>query len=79
MALQKPVIATNIGAAPEVVLHDETGLLVEPSDEKALAGAILYLLNHPNDARQMGKAGRARLEHYFRIQQNVKQTRGCLQ
>jgi len=44
-ALGVPVIATKVGAIPEIVINDETGLLVEPNDELELAKAIETLLN----------------------------------
>lgn len=74
MALEKPVIATNIGAAPEIVEHGKTGLLVNPGDEKSLANAITSLLKEPQKAMEMGKAGRIRLDNYFHISHNIKNT-----
>ena len=41
MALARPVVATEVGGNPEIVVHGETGLLVPPGDYKALASAIL--------------------------------------
>ncbi len=60
MALEKPVVATRIRGCREEVVDGETGFLVPVRDAKALAGAIGYLLCHPETARRMGKAGRAR-------------------
>lgn len=45
MALGRPVIATNIGAPPEVVAEGETGWLVPPGDADALAAAIDHALS----------------------------------
>ncbi|MDD5194877.1 MAG: glycosyltransferase family 4 protein [Candidatus Omnitrophica bacterium] len=55
-----PVVATNVGGLPEVVENGVTGLLVSPGDSKALAGAILRLLNDFALCRSMGEAGHRR-------------------
>lgn len=72
MALRKPMITPNIGAGPEIVVDRETGLIVKSGDVKDLARAIISLLENPQKAGQMGKAGRARLEKHFHININVK-------
>jgi glycosyltransferase involved in cell wall biosynthesis len=53
-----PVVATRTGGLPEVVLDGETGVLVEPGDPSALAGAMGDLLDDPARRRELG--GRAR-------------------
>jgi len=67
MAMGKPIITPNIGAGPEIVADGKTGLVVKSGDPKDLARAILYLLEAPQKAEQMGKAGRDRLEKHFHI------------
>lgn len=46
-SLHVPVIATNVGALPEVVIHNKTGLIVPPCDASALVEAIQKLVSHP--------------------------------
>jgi phosphatidylinositol alpha-1,6-mannosyltransferase len=58
MAHGKPVVGPNIGAPPEFVHDGEHGLLVDPVDATKVAEALIYLLAHPERARQMGEAGR---------------------
>lgn len=58
-AMGVPVIATNIRGCREAVEHRRNGLLVPPGDAEALADAIVHLLTHPDEARQMGQTGRA--------------------
>ena len=65
MALGKPVVATRAGGIPEAVHDGVTGLLVPPRDPLALARAIRDLLRHPEQAKQFGEAGRARVARYF--------------
>ena len=65
MAFSCPIVSTESGGIPEIVLHRKTGLLVERGDSNALADAITELLENPDRARAMGRAGRARLERNF--------------
>lgn len=51
----KPVVATAVGAIPEIVEHEVTGILVPPRDEVALAGAIVRLLTNENLLRDMSR------------------------
>ena len=55
---EKPVIACDAGGAPEVVVHNETGLLVPPTNVPALADAIFTLLDNRTTAATMGRRGR---------------------
>lgn len=65
MACHLPVISTTVTGIPEMVVHEETGLLVEPMDESALADAIARLGADPAARARMGAAGRARAERLF--------------
>ncbi len=65
MAMGKPVVATEVGGVPELVLHGETGLLVPSGDEAALARALEGLLETPAVRRRMGEAGRRRARQVF--------------
>ncbi|MBV6342453.1 glycosyltransferase family 4 protein [Candidatus Magnetobacterium casensis] len=47
MAVGVPVVATRVGGVPEVVVHEETGLLVDSGDHEAIAAQILRLVNDP--------------------------------
>jgi glycogen synthase len=60
MALGRPVVASAAGGITDMVVHDETGLLVPPADAAALAGAITLLLEAPQRGAAMGAAGRDR-------------------
>lgn len=72
MAMAKPVVAFAHGALPEIVVHDETGLLIPPMDETAMANAIISLLQAPSRARTLGTAGRQRVEQAFTIQRTAR-------
>jgi glycosyltransferase involved in cell wall biosynthesis len=66
-----PVVATRVGGNPEIIVDQETGLLVEKSDPVALSGAILRIWRDPELVRQMGAAGRKRVEAFFNIRRMV--------
>lgn len=58
MAAGKPAVASRVGGIPDLVKDQKTGLLVPPGDEQALAEAILWFVNNPSEAKNMGAAGR---------------------
>ncbi len=59
------MVATRVGGIPEVVVDGETGWLVPPGDEAALARALRGALADQARARRMGEAGRRRVEAHF--------------
>ena len=65
MAAGLPVVATNVGGVPELVVEGETGFLVPPGDPQALAGALERLLGDSALRRRLGAAGRLRAEERF--------------
>ncbi|MYD09480.1 MAG: glycosyltransferase family 4 protein [Chloroflexi bacterium] len=74
MARRVPVIASRVGAISEVIVHGETGILVEPRDVPALAGAMARLLDDRALRKYMGLLGAARLEERFSIARMVAGT-----
>ncbi len=71
MFWEKPCVVTDVGDSGDVVQHGHTGLVVPPGDPEALARSILSLLDDPQTARQMGRAGRARLNKHYRIERYI--------
>jgi len=67
MAAGKPLIATDGGALPEIVVPGETGYLVAMGSAEEMASALERLLAAPALARAMGQAGRKRVERLFTI------------
>jgi glycogen(starch) synthase len=63
--MARPVVATRVGGLSEIVVHGQTGLLVEKESPDALAEAITTLLKHPETATQMGYAARSRAIEKF--------------
>jgi glycosyltransferase involved in cell wall biosynthesis len=65
MALKIPVIATSVGGVPELITHGESGILVPPGDDRAMAQSILELLNfRPLGQKLAENAYRTILESY---------------
>ncbi len=56
-----PIIATDVPGCREIVEHEVNGLLVEPKNAFALAGAIKRLARNPQDMARFGKAGRVKV------------------
>jgi glycosyltransferase involved in cell wall biosynthesis len=71
MAAGLLVVATAVGGLPECVLANETGILVPPADDCALAEAIIPLLADPDRCRQLGQAGRRRVKQCFSTDSQV--------
>ena len=74
LAVETPVIGTDIEGHPELILEGETGLLVPPRNPDALAQAILRMLENPTRAKAMARAGRKRVEAHFSMTQKVQRT-----
>jgi glycosyltransferase involved in cell wall biosynthesis len=72
MACGVPVISTTGGALPEVV--GDAGLLVPPADPEALAGAIRALLDDPDRAAKLGRAGYRRVHRQFTWRRAAERT-----
>ena len=73
MAMEKPVVATDVGGTGEVVRHGHSGLLVPPKDPHPLALAISEVLAQPSRAREMGRLGRRIVEDDFSAHAMVRQ------
>ncbi len=66
MARGKAVVATRVGALPEVVRHQQTGLLVDLRPD-AIAEAVSFLLANENIREEMGRMGRRVVEQKFTL------------
>jgi glycosyltransferase involved in cell wall biosynthesis len=62
MAMGKAVVATRTRGQVDIIRDGENGIYVPPGDTAALRTAVRHLLDHPDDADRMGRAGRALVE-----------------
>jgi len=73
MAVGRPIVGTNSGGTPEIIVDGRTGFLVPPNDALALAERVAVLATDPGQRRKMGEAARTRIEEEFSIEKNVAQ------
>lgn len=66
-AAYRPVVATCVGAAPEVIVDSKNGLLVPRDDHSMMAVAIVKILKNPELAAEMAKKGRENVEKRFSL------------
>jgi glycosyltransferase involved in cell wall biosynthesis len=64
MGMGKPIIASDVGGIPDLVVQGENGILVPPADSKALAEAIMALYANPEKRKEMGERGREKALAY---------------
>lgn len=74
MALQKPIVASNIGWATEVIEEGVEGFLVHPKDHKKYAQRILELLDHPQMQADFGAAARKKVVAQFSMEVVAQQS-----
>jgi glycosyltransferase involved in cell wall biosynthesis len=67
MALGKPVVATAVGAIPEVVKDGETGFLVAPGDAAGFAARLNQLIEDAELRAQLGRCGHQRVLQHFDV------------
>jgi glycosyltransferase involved in cell wall biosynthesis len=74
MAAGKPVVATAVPGIEDVVIDQETGLLVPARDAARLAGALCEVLSDPRWAQRMGALGKLRVRSHFSFAAMRRQT-----
>ena len=72
MALGLPIVATNTGGIPEVVINGETGYLADPGSAIALADAIKHLLSDSVKLKILGEEGYRRYQQIFKGENSIK-------
>jgi glycosyltransferase involved in cell wall biosynthesis len=72
MIMGVPVAATAVDGVPELVTHQQTGLLSPPGDPAGLAENIVWLLEHPEEAQKMGQSAKKRVVPKFSAEQMVE-------
>src|SRR6266480_1058349 len=78
MATGLPVVSTNVGGIPEMVIENETGFLVQPGDAVAMADAVSKIIGDSSVARRLGQSGYERARTLFAIDKNVRELRGLI-
>ncbi len=68
-----PTITSDAGGIPETIVHQKTGLMVGAGDVQQWADAIVWTLDHPDEAKQLAKAGREFVLTKFSLESNTTQ------
>jgi glycosyltransferase involved in cell wall biosynthesis len=71
MAASLPIIFTDRGCLKETLGDRESGLCTQLNNPQDLAAQILWLLDHPEERKQMGQAGRRRYEKFFTKEKHI--------
>jgi glycosyltransferase involved in cell wall biosynthesis len=72
-AMGLPVVATRVGGNPEVVQHEQTGLLVPSDVPEAMASALARLLQDPSERFRLGNQGRESYREHFTLSAMLRQ------
>jgi len=67
LGLGLPVVATQVGSVPELVHHEQTGLLAPAEQPDAIAAQLRRIIDNPGWARQLGKQGRAHVHTRYSL------------
>lgn len=73
MAAKLPVIATRVGAIPEIIEDDVSGYIVEPRNSEQIAKRVITLLDNDSRAREMGIQAHQRVLFAFNIDTTIHQ------
>lgn len=74
IAAELPIIATNVGALPEIIENGKEGFLIEPKNSQILAEKIKWLLENPQKAKIIGIEAKLKLAKEFSLQKMVEAT-----
>jgi glycosyltransferase involved in cell wall biosynthesis len=74
LAMRKPVIASAVGGIPEVIQHQQTGVLIPTNDPQALADAVVHVLCDPASAAAWAQAGGQLIDRHFTLEHMIDRT-----
>ncbi|MBI4721803.1 MAG: glycosyltransferase family 4 protein [Candidatus Stahlbacteria bacterium] len=72
-AMGKPVVATNIGAIPEIIEDKVSGILVPPKNASSIAAAVKWLITEPHSTIAMGAKAQERVDKYFNLNKMIRE------
>jgi len=75
MSMGIPVVSTRCGGPEELIEHGKSGLLIERKNSKAIADAIIELMDNPTKRLELGACGKRRMETTFSIERAVSETK----
>jgi glycogen(starch) synthase len=69
--MARPLVAARVGGLPELIMHRQTGLLIEEENIEELVEAVTFLLENPERAVRYGQAGRKQAQELFSLDKCV--------
>lgn len=75
MAAELPIIASKVGGIPEMIEDNKNGFLVKPRNSEALAEKIVWLINHPKKAQELGQNAYQKVVEKFTLEKMVEETK----
>lgn len=79
MIMGLPAAATSVGGIPEIIIHQETGLLSPPGNPTKLADNIIWLLDNPQEAQIMGESARSKVLSNFSAEKMIERIENLYQ
>lgn len=73
MTVGTPVIATKVGGIPEIITNGVNGIVIKPGDLYELQDRIVYLIEHPEFARDIGLAAREYIINHFNADNTINE------
>lgn len=77
-AVGLPIVATRVGGVAEMVVENQSALLIPPGDLPAMVGALQYLIDNPTAWPAMGRVGRRHVEKHHDLEQLKVRLAGIL-
>lgn len=71
MSCGLPVVATDVGGNPEIIINNVTGRLVQSGDVDELASILTFLFDHPDRLQEMGNSSRKHIEDNYSIHEMI--------
>lgn len=72
MSMARPVVATNVGGIPELIIDGKEGYLVPPRQPRLIADKVIHYLEHPALRWELGQNARQKAIQFFDIRQCVQ-------
>lgn len=79
MAMAVPVVATRVGGIPQLVHDGETGVLISPGDDRALADAVKQLMGDPVRAATLGESARRYVKTHYSFDRRMERLERILE
>jgi len=75
MAAETPVVATKVGALPEIIENGKEGFLVAPGNSKMLAEKIREVIENPQKGKEMARQAKQKIKERFSLEKMVSETK----